>query len=396
MNQRDYAVSNGNHSIPAQPNHHKWFHGSIKREGAEDLLMSHDEGTFLIRPSQHYPGDFTLSVRDPEPRKIEHYRIVSVKGRPPFTIDNETYFNDLDSIVRHYRADEDGLCTRLGMPVHRNSSEGQNRQNIAPSHVPNVQIPSNLMIRADELKLGAEIGRGFFGAVYDGEYKGQKVAVKMLQDAAASQAFMEEAHIMSKLKNAFLVDLIGISDKYIVLEFMAKGNLRDYLRTRGRAMITNDMQLKFALDVVRGMVYLESHHFAHRDLAARNILISSDDVAKVSDFGMAQGDGANLVGGKIPVKWTAPEAIRQKIFTNKSDVWSFGVLLWEMYSFGKVPYPRIPADEVISFLEEGSRMPIPEDCPKAMYKIMMECWEWEATKRPKFSEIEQKLLNLAK
>ncbi|PIK62173.1 putative tyrosine-protein kinase [Apostichopus japonicus] len=303
------------------------------------------------------PRGFTLSVRDPEPRKIEHYRIVSVKGRRLSPSIMKQYFNDLDSIVRHYRADEDGLCTRLGMPVHRNSSEGQNQKRIAPSHVPNVQIPSNLMIRADELKLGAEIGRGFFGAVYDGEFKGQKVAVKMLQDAAASQAFMEEAHIMSKLKNAFLVDLIGISDKYIVLEFMAKRCCERY-----------------------GV--LESHHL-RKNLAARNILISSDDVAKVSDFGMAQGDGANLVGGKIPVKWTAPEAIRQKIFTNKSDVWSFGVLLWEMYSFGKVPYPRIPADEVISFLEEGSRMPIPEDCPKAMYKIMMECWEWEATKKTK-------------
>ncbi|KAJ8029236.1 Tyrosine-protein kinase CSK [Holothuria leucospilota] len=391
MNQRGFAPQNGPQMMPQYPQNHRWFHGNIQREEAEGLLVNHDEGTFLIRASTHYPGDFTLSIRHPEPQKVEHYRIIS--SQRGFTIDDESYFNDLDAIVRHYRADEDGLCTRLGMPVHRATPDQKvttQRAMLPPN------IPPDRLINEQELILGPEVGRGFFGAVFEGEYRGQKVAIKTLQDSSATKAFWEEAHIMLKLRNKHLVDMIGISHRYIVLEFMAKGNLRDYLRTRGRALITNDMQMKFALDVVHGMVYLESKQLVHRDLASRNILISANDDAKVSDFGMAQDDRTPLDGGKIPVKWTAPEAIRHRRFSNKSDVWSFGVLLWEMYSFGKVPYPRIPADEVIAFLEEGSRMPKPDDCPENMYKVMNKCWLWEIDSRPSFKEIEKEILSYSK
>ena len=118
------------------------------------------------------------------------------------------------------------------------------------------------------------------------------------------------------------------------------------------------------------MEYLESKNVIHRDLAARNVLISEDDHAKVSDFGLALHDHTMLESGKLPIKWTAPEALRRNLFGSKSDMWSFGVLLWEIYSFGRVPYPRIPLADVVKHVEKGYQMEAPEGCPKRIYQVM--------------------------
>ena len=143
-------------------------------------------------------------------------------------------------------------------------------------------------------------------------------------------------------------------------------------------------------DTSRGMQYLEDKNVIHRDLAARNVLISEDDHAKVSDFGLALNDHTFLDAGKVghlrqavsrytlitrpflqlPIKWTAPEALRSNLFSSKSDMWSFGVLLWEIYSFGRVPYPRIPLADVVKHVEKGYQMEAPEGCPKRIYEVM--------------------------
>lgn len=362
-----------------------WFHGKITRDEAETLLNPRKNGLFLVRESTHYPGDYTLCVCIQG--KVEHYRIIYEKNQRRLTIDEEVFFQTLPELVRHYEEDADGLVSRLIKPVARTAPD---------QRTTDAFTKAGWSINRSEIHLGAELGKGNFGSVREATYKSRRVAIKMINDTEkAARSFLDEASIMTQLRHPNLVELIGVAignPIYIVLEYMSKGNLLDYLRTRGRSIITQKTQLGFAKNVCEGMKYLESKHFVHRDLAARNILISDRDIAKVSDFGLAQDDHGHGEGSsKIPVKWTAPEAVRQKQFSTKSDVWSFGVLMWELYSFGRVPYPRVPADEVILFIEEGSRMQTPDECPPRIFSIMARCWDIKPSNRPPFKDISDML-----
>lgn len=247
-----------------------------------------------------------------------------------------------------------------------------------------------------ELKLLQTIGKGEFGDVMLGDYRGNKVAVKCIKNDATAQAFLAEASVMTQLRHSNLVQLLGViveekGGLYIVTEYMAKGSLVDYLRSRGRSVLGGDCLLKFSLDVCEAMEYLEGNNFVHRDLAARNVLVSEDNVAKVSDFGLTKEASSTQDTGKLPVKWTAPEALREKKFSTKSDVWSFGILLWEIYSFGRVPYPRIPLKDVVPRVEKGYKMDAPDGCPPAVYEVMKNCWHLDAATRPTFLQLREQL-----
>jgi len=223
--------------------------------------------------------------------------------------------------------------------------------------------------------------------------------MKEVQTRRTAQ-FLAEATVMTSLQHDNLVCLLGIvldnqnRTMKIVTEFMSKGSLLEYLRSRGRQYVTKKDQIKFATDACKGMEYLESQNVIHRDLAARNILISESDHAKVSDFGLALHNSTFLQSGKLPIKWTAPEALREHAFSSKSDMWSFGVLLWEIYSFGRVPYPRIPLADVVKHVEKGYKMEAPEGCPKSIYDVMKKAWNLEVDKRPSFKDVRKTLENL--
>lgn len=370
-----------------------WFHGRITREQAEDLLKPKErvipieEGLFLVRESHNYQGDYTLSVCSAT--GVEHYRVRYTDDNK-LTVDDDTYFENLTKLVEHYQNDADGLCTRLAKPLEKKGGK------FDFSVDPDSFKKEGWTIQRCDLHLGRSIGKGEFGDVLQAEYKGQKVAVKsLLDDSHAAQAFLAEASIMTNLSHKNLVKLLGVSldgnPIYIVTEFCGKGSLVEYLRTRGRTVIGQKDLVGFARDIAAGMHYLESKNLVHRDLAARNVLIHEDGTAKVSDFGLAREANFNLEGGKFPIKWTAPEAIKQGKFSTQSDVWSYGVLLWELFSFGRTPYPRVHIDGVVEMIEKGHRMECPDGCPKQVYRVMRDCWDIDPRQRPTFQTIYRKL-----
>ncbi|XP_046546473.1 tyrosine-protein kinase CSK-like [Haliotis rubra] len=361
-----------------------WFHGKISRGDAERLLSPPEDGLFLIRESSNYPGDYTLCVCCGS--KVEHYRILYRNNR--LTVDEEVYFRNLAELVQHYKTDADGLCTRLVRPVKK---DGESFTTVS---VQDFQS-SGWVIKMDNRLEWEKIGKGEFGNVYKGMYKGQPVAIKQLKDKdKAEQTFLKEASVMTSLRHTNLVQLIGVvlSDEFfLVTEFMGKGNLVEYLRSRGRSVITKKDQINFATDTSAAMDYLENKNLVHRDLAARSVLVHDNGTAKVSDFGLAKFEDFSTDGGKFPIKWTAPEALRDNAFTNKSDMWSFGILLWEIYSFGRVPYPRIPLADVVVHVERGYRMEAPECCPPEVYTIMKKAWALKPEDRPTFHKVLEEL-----
>lgn len=358
-----------------------FFAGNVSREEARSMLFPLCKGLFLIRNNHHFKGDYALSVvfsksppNTPEEFAVEHYRIkVTGDACKKLTIDDEEFFDNFGDLVKHYRADADGLVTHLTFHVK--------------------QIPEKHILDRQKLNTGELIGKGNFSEVFEGVYNGEPVAIKILKDQNAAYDYLLEANVMVTLDHPNLVRFVGLIQEHsltIVTELLSKGSLLDYLRSRGRSAITPKELVKFARDTCAGMAYLESKHVVHRDLAARNILIQEDGTAKVADFGLARTvDEADerQSEGKIAVRWTAPEAYLRKEFSSKSDVWSFGVVLWEIYSFGRVPYPRILIADVMKNIESGYLMDPPEGCPPAMHKVMDRVWKLSPQERPSFKEL---------
>lgn len=377
----NYVQKRGEVKLNAMP----WFHGKITRDQAEDLLQPREDGLFLVRESTNFPGDYTLCVAFSN--KVEHYRVIYRDNK--LTIDEEEFFENLTQLVEHYEKDADGLCTQLKRSVPK-------KGNLDFSVDSKAFEMAGWVINKIELKLGEVIGKGEFGDVVLGHLRGNKVAVKTLKDSSkTAQQFLAEASVMTSLRHPNLVQMIGVVFDWpsvcLVTEFMGKGSLVDYLRSRGRLHVTKRDHINFATDTCAGMAYLESKKVVHRDLAARNVLISDECTAKVSDFGLARDESFNQEGGKFPIKWTAPEALRQSKFSNKSDMWSFGILLWEIYSFGRVPYPRIPLSDVVKHVEKGYRMEAPEGCPPEVYEMMRISWDLDPSRRPSFEEVLKRL-----
>ncbi|TNN37452.1 Tyrosine-protein kinase CSK [Liparis tanakae] len=315
-----------------------WFHGKITREQAERLLYPPETGLFLVRESTNYPGDYTLCVSCDG--KVEHYRIIYHNGK--LTIDEEEYFENLMQLVEHYTKDADGLCTRLIKPKLMEGTVAAQDE----------FSRSGWALNRKELKLLQTIGKGEFGDVMVGDYRGNKVAVKCIKNDATAQAFIAEASVMTQLRHNNLVQLLGViveerGSLYIVTEYMAKIKGGDARLWVGPHLVIFPPLAVSPSDVCEAMEYLEANNFVHRDLAARNVLVSDDNIAKVSDFGLTKEASSIQDTAKLPVKWTSPEAIREKRFSTKSDVWSYGILLWEIYSFGRVPYPRICPEQVV-------------------------------------------------
>ncbi|KAM9855143.1 ephrin type-A receptor 2 isoform 2-T2 [Aulostomus maculatus] len=248
------------------------------------------------------------------------------------------------------------------------------------------------------------IGAGEFGEVYRGILKvpGRKevaVAIKTLKPGYTEkqrQDFLSEASIMGQFSHQNIIRLEGVVTKFkhamIVTEYMENGALDRYLRDRDGEF--SSFQLVGMLrGIAAGMKYLSDMSYVHRDLAARNILVNNTLECKVSDFGLSRvleddPEGTYTTsGGKIPIRWTAPEAIAYRKFTSASDVWSFGIVMWEVMAFGERPYWDMSNHEVMKAINEAFRLPAPMDCPSAVYQLMLQCWLQDRSKRPRFGDI---------
>uniref|UniRef100_A0A8C1P8E8 receptor protein-tyrosine kinase n=1 Tax=Cyprinus carpio TaxID=7962 RepID=A0A8C1P8E8_CYPCA len=259
-------------------------------------------------------------------------------------------------------------------------------------------------IDASCIKIEKVIGIGEFGEVCSGRLKmpGKReicVAIKTLKAGYTDKQrrdFLSEASIMGQFDHPNIIRLEGVVTKckpvMIITEYMENGSLDAFLRKNdGRFTV---IQLVGILrGIASGMKYLSDMSYVHRDLAARNILVNSNLVCKVSDFGMSRvleedPDAAYTTrGGKIPIRWTAPEAITYRKFTSASDVWSYGIVMWEVMSYGERPYWDMSNQDVIKAIEEGYRLPPPMDCPVSLHQLMLDCWQKERAERPKFSQI---------
>ncbi|CAH8479621.1 unnamed protein product [Schistosoma turkestanicum] len=374
----------------------KWYHGAIQRSYAEYLLNSGITGSFLIRESESHPGQLTISLR--YEGQIWHYRIHRDDSNLYYVIESNK-FTSVSDLVHHHERHSDGLaCTLLYPAPKRDRTSSELRMD------PSFDIRE---IDRTEIVMKHKLGSGQYGVVYEALWKPYNVlvAVKTLKECVTvCDEFLEEARLMKSLRHPNLVTLLGACTReppyYIVTEFMCNGNLLDYLRTHPKTELTPSVLLHMATQVARGMAYLEQHNFIHRDLAARNCLVGSQHTIKVADFGLARCIERDLTyraheGAKFPIKWTAPEGLVYNLFSTKSDVWAFGILLWEIATYGKTPYPGVELQDVYVLLERGTRMLCPEGCPEPVYELMLQCWQWLPEQRPPFSDILNQLESMS-
>ncbi|PAA61493.1 hypothetical protein BOX15_Mlig034038g1, partial [Macrostomum lignano] len=373
-------------------------------------------GTYIIRPCARQNAGLAklaLSVRTPDRRcennfLVKHYQIKNSADETVFFINKSKTYPTVQKLIDEYK--NGGLCSPLAEPC--------------PTDPPTVQF-KDIEVPRQTLSMVRKLGAGSFGEVWLAKWNGiLDVAIKTLKpDTAMSQEkFLEEAKIMHKLSHPKIVNILGVCTKilepndqiYIITEFMENGALLDYLRksNSGSSKLPMATLLDIAYQIADGMAYLEEKKFVHRDLRAANVLVGKDNFVKVADFGLArvvQDDEIYQAEslGKFPVKWTAPEAMHENRFTTKSDVWSYGVLLYEILTLGGSIYVGMSNREVMQFVKNPrNRLPVPrtpgmsrsdeEIALRIHQQYMMACWNQNPDERPTFATLRNEFEDIDK
>ncbi|CAH1253598.1 PTK2 [Branchiostoma lanceolatum] len=260
-------------------------------------------------------------------------------------------------------------------------------------------------IAREKIVLGAIIGEGQFGDVHRGVYKSKEegnldVAVKTCKmdcTDTVAEKFLEEAYTMKQFDHPHIIRLIGVcTDRpiWIIMELANFGELRSFLQSNKQSLDLATLIL-YAYQLSTALSYLESKKFVHRDIAARNVLVAAYDSVKLGDFGLSRWVEDQTYykasKGKLPIKWMAPESINFRRFTTASDVWMFGVCMWEILMLGVKPFQGVKNNDVIGKIENGERLAMPPNCPPNLYNIMTKCWSYEPSNRPLFSHLKEQL-----
>ncbi|XDC76199.1 hypothetical protein R6Z07F_007372 [Ovis aries] len=360
-----------------------WYHGAIPRIEAQDLLKQ--QGDFLVRESHGKPGEYVLSVFSDGQRR--HFIIQYVDNMYRF---EGTGFSNIPQLIDHHYTTKQVITKKSGV--------------ILLNPIPK---DKKWILNHEDVTLGELLGKGNFGEVFKGILKDKTaVAVKTCKEDLPQELkikFLQEAKILKQYDHPNIVKLIGVCTQrqpiYIIMELVPGGDFLTFLRKR-KDDIKLKQLVKFSLDVASGMSYLESKNCIHRDLAARNCLVGENNVLKISDFGMSRQEDGGVYSSsglkQIPIKWTAPEALNYGRYSSESDVWSFGILLWETFSLGVCPYPGMTNQQAREQVERGYRMSAPQHCPEDIFKIMMKCWDYKPENRPKFSELQKELAAIKK
>ncbi|KRG00742.1 tyrosine-protein kinase Fer isoform X2 [Drosophila mojavensis] len=352
----------------------EWFHGVLPREEVVRLL--NNDGDFLVRETiRNEESQIVLSVCW---NGHKHF-IVQTTGDGHFRFEGPP-FPSIQELIMHQYHSELPVTVKSGAilrrPVCRERWELSN----------------------DDVVLLEKIGRGNFGDVYKAKLKSTKqdVAVKtcrMTLPDEQKRKFLQEGRILKQYDHPNIVKLIGICVQkqpiMIVMELVPGGSLLNYLRKNSNSLTTRQ-QMGMCRDAAAGMRYLESKNCIHRDLAARNCLVDFEHSVKISDFGMSREEEEYIVSDgmkQIPVKWTAPEALNFGKYTTLCDVWSYGILMWEIFSKGDTPYSGMSNSRARERIDTGYRMPTPENTPPEMYRLMLKCWAADVDSRPHFDEI---------
>ncbi|XP_059374437.1 protein-tyrosine kinase 2-beta-like isoform X3 [Carassius carassius] len=329
--------------------------------------------------------------------------------------------NMMDLIDGYYRLEHGNEATLIVRPKDREArnslpplpnSSMQNTRSERGSKSSDIyaEIPEEppvqtckFSISRNDIVLGRILGEGFFGEVHDGIYKSKgervNVAVKTCKDCSADvkEKFMSEAMIMKNLDHPHIVRLIGIIEEdpvWIVMELYQYGELGIYLMENKHKLSTL-MKILYCLQISKALAYLEGVNMVHRDIAVRNVLVAKPDCVKLGDFGLSryieEEEYYKASVSRLPIKWMAPESINFRRFTSASDVWMFAVCMWEIMSGGQQPFFWLENKDVINQLEQGVRLPKPEQCPPTLYSLMTRCWAYSPRERPSFAELVCKL-----
>ena len=358
-------------------------------EACKWLLTRYNQhGSYLIRNSKGTPGGFTLSFRDK--KTVMHIRILKSIRDGKFYIDERIMFATIEQLVSHYQYPAHGLSIKLVYPcIVRKEQEWE--------------------IDRKQLQLTVKLQEGEFSDLWQGLLdRNIPVSVKIRKSQAMTEAdFLQMAFLMKELYHPGFISIYGVCTKedpiYIITESMhnfVHGSLLEYLFIEGKILRLHHL-IDISKQVAEGMAYLEERNIIHRDLAARNILVGKNSIFKVTNFEMARVinegntfDAHNETRHTMSYKWTAPEAIIQKLYSIKSDVWSFGVVLYEIITCGRPPYAFMSGQEVLEKLNHGYRMPQPDECLDELYHIMLDCWQEEPVNRPAFKTLQCQLEQL--